>query len=126
MNHPLQPIYADEQGVVRFKANKIVCHLLDHGGITLNDLATLDFSVEDWEQFAQLSGYSLSGFGELSYVRKYTYEAAAKMAELGLSEAEARIAHLEGELLALRQALREPIARPYGEHPDELLDQDDS
>lgn len=126
MNHPLQPIYADEHGVVRFKANKIVCHLLDHGGITLNDLSALDFSVEDREQFAQLSGYSLSGFGELSYVRNDTYEAAAKMAEFGLSEAEARIGHLEGELLSLRHELRGPIARLYGKHPDDLLDQDES
>ncbi|MNF25504.1 hypothetical protein D3C85_113630 [compost metagenome] len=83
----------------RLDANKIVCHLLNHGGITWDDLAALDFSVEDREQFSQLIGYSLSGFGELSYVRNDTYEAAAKMAEFGLSETQARIAHLEGELL---------------------------
>ncbi|WP_323946625.1 hypothetical protein [Aeromonas hydrophila] len=125
MNHPFQPIVKRE-GVIRFKENKIVCHLLDHGGITMNDLSILDFSVEDREQFAQLIGYSLNGFGELSYVRSDTYETAAKIAELGQSETEARIAHLEGELLALRQALREPIARLYGKHPDDLLEQNES
>jgi len=125
MNQPIQPIGADDKGVIRFKGNGIVRHLLDNGGISLNDLARMDFSVEDREQFAQLIGYSLSGFGELSYVREDTYGAAAKMAELGLSEAEARIAHLEGELLELRQALRGPIARLYGKHPDDLLDLDE-
>lgn len=80
MNHPLQPIAVDEHGVIRFKANKIVCYLLDRGGITLNDLDALDFSVEDREQFAQLIGYSLSGFGDLGYVSDDTYETAAKIA----------------------------------------------
>jgi len=125
MNHPIQPL-EDDRGVIRFKGNKIVCHLLDNGGISLNDLARMNFSVEDREQFAQLIGYSLSGFGELSYVRDDTYGAAEKMAERGLSETEARIAHLEGELLALRQALRGPIARLYGKHPDDLFEQGES
>ena len=120
MNNPIQPLGADDQGVIRFKANAIVRHLLDHGDIDLNKLATLGFSAEDWEQFAQLIGYSLSGFGDLSYVRPETFAVAAKMAATGMSEADARIAYLEAELLALRQALREPMARLYGKHPDDL------
>jgi hypothetical protein len=75
--HPLQPLVKDEYGVVRFKPNKIVRYLLDNGGIDLNWLATIDFSREDREQFAQLIGYSLSGFSELSYVRDKTYIAAS-------------------------------------------------
>ncbi len=42
----------------------------------MNDLAMLNFSNEDRIQFAQLIGYSHSGFGELSYVDDQTYEAA--------------------------------------------------
>jgi hypothetical protein len=74
--HPVQPIVKDEHGVVRFKANAIVRFLLDAGSFDLNQLAAMDFSDEDREQFAQLIGYSLSGFGELSYVSDETYERA--------------------------------------------------
>lgn len=121
MTHPIQPLVTDDRGTIRFKANAIVRHLLDHGGIDLNALAGMDFSIEDREQFAQLIGYSLSGFGGLSYVRQDTYATAELMSELGESEAVARIAHLESELQALRQSLREPMARLYGIHPDDLL-----
>lgn len=36
MNHPIQPLEADKQHSFRFKENKIVKHLLDHGGIDMN------------------------------------------------------------------------------------------
>ena len=74
--HPIQPLVKDERGIVRFKKNNIVCYLLDNGGLDLNQIAMLDFSQEDHEQFAQLIGYSLGGFGELSYVSDETYNAA--------------------------------------------------
>lgn len=74
--YPMQPLYKDKDGIVRFKANTIVAYLLDNGGIDMNKLASLDFSAEDREQFAQLIGYSLRGFGELSYVTDETYSAA--------------------------------------------------
>jgi hypothetical protein len=77
MKHPLQPLYLDEQGRKRFKPNAIVQHLLDNGGIDMNQLACMDFTQEDREQFAQLTGYSLAGFGELSYVSDATYELAS-------------------------------------------------
>jgi hypothetical protein len=77
---PLQPLITDSHGVLRFKANAIVNHLLDSarqaGVADMNKLAILPFSQEDREQFAQLIGYSLSGFGELSYVSDDTYAAA--------------------------------------------------
>lgn len=75
--HPIQPLVKDEQGVVRFKKNAIVRMLLDIGTIDMNKLGTMDFSNEDRIQFAQLIGYSLSGFSELSYVDDKTYELAA-------------------------------------------------
>lgn len=75
--HPIQPLSPDSSGTIRFKANAIVQHLLAHGGFDMNKLAIMDFSVEDREQFAQLIGYSLGGFCELSYVTDETYAAVA-------------------------------------------------
>lgn len=68
--HPMQPIAKDEQGVVRFKHNQIVRYLLDYAsrrGCSLNELAKMPFSTDDWTQFAQLMGYSVSGAAELDY-----------------------------------------------------------
>lgn len=70
--HPMQPIVM-VNGVARFQKNALVEYLLDNGGISLNDLAMLpNISRADREQFAQLIGYSVSGFGELGYSRKKT------------------------------------------------------
>jgi hypothetical protein len=112
--------------VLRFKKNALVCALLDHGqatGLGLNELACKFYTPEhadDWQQLAQLIGYSLSGYGELSYVSDDSYSAAATMADEGLNEKDARIAHLEHELFMVRASLREPIARLYGLHPDDI------
>ena len=76
MKHPIQPLDLDEHETLRFKANAIVRFLLDAGPFDMNQLAQMTFSQEDREQFAQLIGYSLSGFGELSYVSDETYERA--------------------------------------------------
>jgi hypothetical protein len=64
----MQPIILDESGIPRFKVNAIVRYLLDFGTTNMNKLACMPFSVEDRVQFAQLIGYSVSGFSELSYV----------------------------------------------------------
>lgn len=66
---PMQPVYIDPLGTARFRANALVRHLLDQpGGQTLNDLARLpNIPREDWAQLAQLIGYSVSGYGDLSY-----------------------------------------------------------
>ena len=74
--HPIQPIVTDENGIFRFKSNKIVQFLLDNGGFDMNDLAMMDFADNDREQFAQLIGYSVSGFGSLSYVSDEAYDKA--------------------------------------------------
>jgi hypothetical protein len=82
--HPIQPLYVDGDGVTRFKGNAIVRMLLEtarSAGVDLNTLAGMPFSNEDREQFAQLIGYSLGGFGELSYVSEETYTRAEKAAE---------------------------------------------
>ena len=63
----MQPIIIDEAGTARFHRNEIVRFLLDAGPYDMNKLTGMPFSREDWEQFAQLIGYSVSGFGELPY-----------------------------------------------------------
>lgn len=75
--HPDQPLI-NVKGAVHFKKNPIVIYLLDNGGVgvDMNHLARLEFSDEDRQQFAQLIGYSLSGYGELSYVSDEAYERA--------------------------------------------------
>lgn len=119
--HPIQPLENDAKGVLRFRPNKIVQHLLDNGGINLNDLTRIGFEREEWEQFAQLIGYSLSGFGTLSYVSDEVYDSAVQMAENGKSELEARLEHQDTLLYSLRECMRDPIARLYGIHPSDLL-----
>ena len=87
---PMQPIAKDDRGVLRFRENTIISLLLDRdsergqvypdfparsdGG--LNWIAVQNSSQEDREQFAQLIGYSISGYHELSYVS----DASAAMA----------------------------------------------
>lgn len=65
--HPTQPLVVDEQtGHVHFRMNKIVRFLLDTSKNNLNELHLMPFSDDDFEQLAMLTGYSASGFGELS------------------------------------------------------------
>lgn len=85
--NPMQPFVMD-QGVVRFKPNKIVQKLLevaDRAGWTLNNLAVEmangRFTQDDYEQFSQLHGYSLCGFHELSGVSDATAKKASKAAQ---------------------------------------------
>lgn len=77
---PMQPVYKDERDIIRFTPNLIVCFLLDAGPFDMNTLAAANFSAEDHEQFAQLIGYSLSGFDELSYTSDETSQKAWGMA----------------------------------------------
>ena len=124
--HPIQPLIHDDQGVLRFKANAIVRHLLDsHPSCGMNRLACMRFTNEDRQQFAQLIGYSLSGYSELaSYVDDEAYATAAHMAD-DLDERDARIAALEQKLSELRAAvnmMREPMERLLEVHPDDLKD----
>lgn len=76
LQHPLQPTYIDQDGIIRFKMNRICKYLLDAGPFDLNDLAKIPFTDEDWQQFAQLIGYSLGGWADLSYVSDEAYERA--------------------------------------------------
>lgn len=123
MKHPIQPLGDDGKGVIRFKPNKIVQHLLDHGGIDMNQLALIDFPQEDREQFAQLIGYSLSGFSELSYVSNDIYSAAEAMSKAkGLSPDAARVKALEETLAEARKAIRNAATAVFRIHPDDLAE----
>jgi hypothetical protein len=118
--HPIQPLVKDEKGVPRFKKNKIVEYLLDQGPFDMNHLAVQQFSQEDHEQFAQLIGYSLGGFGELSYVSDDVYNAAEKMYEDEVTEQEARLENLENVIDVVRQSMRPCVSKLYRIHEDDL------
>lgn len=82
--NPIQPIFLDRHGVMRFKDNKIVRYLLDYAsarGCSLNELACMEFSDDDRRQLAQLIGYSVGGFSDLSYVSDAFYEQVDKAVE---------------------------------------------
>ncbi len=72
MKQPMQPIFIDDLGTARFQQNAICKYLVDAGLANLNHLAVKRFTDEDRMQFAQLIGYSVSGFGELNYADKKT------------------------------------------------------
>lgn len=77
--HPMQPVVLAEDKVVRFKQNVLVRYLVDCHPDGLNALARLPsppYGNEDWEQLAQLIGYSVSGFSDLSYARGETVKRA--------------------------------------------------
>lgn len=73
--HPMQQIQLDDLGIPRFKSNAIVEWMLDMGRMgnkfDMNTIAIQNFSDEDRIQLAQLIGYSVNGFGELSYVQRH-------------------------------------------------------
>ena len=120
--HPIQPVETDAHGTLRFKRNAIVGKLLElcsARGFGLNEIAAGRFDQDDRVQFAQLIGYSVSGFGDLGYVDTDTWNAVDLMAN-GSDEKDARIESMTEELDALRKALREPMARLFGVHPDDL------
>lgn len=109
MKHPIQPLIEDEDGTIRFKANAIVQYLLDHG------------FTDDREQFAQLIGYSHSGYCDLSYASDETVEGAELMkAGIASNSDAARIQVLENKLAELREAMKEAVGILYGFHPSDL------
>lgn len=80
MNHPMQPIYRAPDGVIRFKENRIITWLVSNRS-NLNEIAMQGFPQEDMEQFWQLLGYSVSGYGDLSFISPETVSKADCIAE---------------------------------------------
>jgi hypothetical protein len=65
----------------RFRANKIIRDLEDQGVIDLNKVAAGGYSAADRMQLAQLIGYSVSGYGDLSYASRKSVRLADEIAE---------------------------------------------
>lgn len=77
MKLPMQPVYSDHLGTVRFVPNRIVDDLLTFAserGHDMNKIACKDYTQEERMQFAQLIGYSVSGYSDLSDVSDESYE----------------------------------------------------
>lgn len=129
MKNPIQPVGIADDKCLRFKANKIVRHLLDTHkrrdgmGEDLNDLsfqvAQGVFSTDDYQQLMQLIGYSVSGYGDLSTSDPHVC-ASVDAIEAGTDPRDARILALETTLAMLRGALREPMATLFDVHPSDL------
>ena len=83
--HPMQPIMLASDGVIRFKQNAIIDWLFETRKLDLNEVAVLaaqgKFNSEDQMQIAQLLGYSVSGYGDLSYASKESVALADAIAE---------------------------------------------
>ena len=82
--HPMQPIGRDADGIVRFKENKIMRHLMMRGKVDINELSLMVnegmITCEDFTQLMQLIGYSVSGYGELSSSPEHLVEEADRLA----------------------------------------------
>ncbi len=120
----MQPIIKDKHGTARFKGNAVVERLLEvsqKAGYGLNELSYVDFPKEDQEQFAQLIGYSLGGYSDLSYVSDTSCETAWRMAaEKSETENEAKIAVLESKLKEVREGVKIAAACLFKVHLDDL------
>lgn len=60
---PMQPAHL-VNGVLRFRKNALVCHLLEvvtRVGVGLNELCRVSCPPDERDQFQQLIGYSVSG-----------------------------------------------------------------
>jgi hypothetical protein len=82
----MQPVYLDDHNVIRFKANAIIDRLFREQLFDLNSIgyavATRAVPIEDAEQFWQQLGYSVSGYGDLSFIRPSTLAEADRQTDL--------------------------------------------
>jgi Cys-tRNA synthase (O-phospho-L-seryl-tRNA:Cys-tRNA synthase) len=127
--NPMQPIVIDSEDVVRFKTNKIVYtvyKIAEAHGCGLNKITKQNFTQDDQKQFAQLLGYSVSGYGDLPYVDKVSVECADQQVALLLSgtpvvsEQEMELQVLRDENRRLKAAIRNAAVEAFSIHPDDL------
>jgi hypothetical protein len=100
---PMQPVIKGDNGQIHFRGNAVIRYIVDHAGdvvhpgapaidpdtsrpfhqgcLDLGKLLEMDFPQEDLEQFAQLMGYSIRGYHELSYVSDKSCAEASVRAE---------------------------------------------
>lgn len=96
----MQPLHVAPDGMLRFRVNPIVRFLLDNNGrgeyagkrIDMNELACVDATDDEFAQFAELIGYSLGGYSELSYVTGERY-AKAEAQKAALSQGNAALSN---------------------------------
>jgi hypothetical protein len=80
--HPMQRVKFDDKGVIRFQENRIIVDLFVQGILDLNKIAMNPaYDADDRMQLAQLLGYSVSGYGDLSYTTSKSVRKADKRAE---------------------------------------------
>lgn len=126
MRHPTQPLEKDSKGIMRFKENKIITWMLDNtmlrndSPMSMNFLAAQDFTQNDCEQFAQLVGYSLSGYSVLSYVSNDSYSIASAMIDNNNDPLRAENEALRNELNELRKRVKEMVMISFNIHEDDL------
>lgn len=111
---PMQPIKDS-----RFIQNRIVHTLLELSPIDMNEIAVMNFTQQERIQFAQLIGYSLDGFGELSYVDDEAYD-TARAVEQGENELEARNTALREQIDEIKRGLKIAAVAAFEIHPDDL------
>ena len=81
---PMQPICITSDGVIRFKQNRMVNDVYEFSqlrGFGLSEMARRDYTQEERMQFAQLIGYSVSGYGGLSYASPESVKKADAIAD---------------------------------------------
>ena len=81
----MQPIAPDSHGVARFRENDVIRWLVDVKGVNLNEVSrvaqTEEFDRYDVAQFWQMLGYSVSGYGDISFIPKSVVEKADSKVE---------------------------------------------
>lgn len=84
MIYPMQPIIEDNHGIMRFEKNPIIDWLCTAKS-DMNEIAIFvqenNIDEKYWRQIAQLVGYSVSGYGTLSYVDDESYDRAYAAAD---------------------------------------------
>ena len=127
MKHPMQAIVYDEHRTARFVSNPIVNYLLEKGPFDMNQLSRKfggEVHREDQMQFAQLIGYSVSGFGGLPYADEATIAMADKIVEKLTTPEESVIAAARSavfELERLRDYHNENFANVTGTVDEAIL-----
>lgn len=106
--------------ILRFKENKIVSDVLDNSYLDLNKIAMRDYTDEERMQFAQLIGYSVSGYCDLSYVSYDSCEIADLIHYEGLSDKDAEIKHLKKLLTETREKVKDLSVSLFRIAPEDL------
>jgi len=105
----MQPIVVAKDGAIRFLENRIIRDLLETSSLCLNKIAVRDYTDDERMQLAQLIGYSVSGYGELSYVSDESYSKADDIRESIHSEMS--LTPNNREALEIEKAQREQMEK---------------